>query len=104
LGRGYGRGFGRGYGLGRGFGRGRGLGRSLPFAAPWAGSPWGYYPYAAAAPYGAGAPGPYPSAANEEEILAEEAAALEAELDRVRQRLGEVKKIREGREAKKHEK
>lgn len=103
FGRGYGRGFGRGLGLGRGFGRGRGMGRFLPFMAPWAGCPWGY-PYPAPAPYGAAAPGTYPLSASEEEILAEEAAALEAELDRVRQRLGEVKKTREGREAKKHEK
>ncbi|MFO7733995.1 MAG: DUF5320 domain-containing protein [Candidatus Aminicenantes bacterium] len=103
FGRGYGRGFGRGFGLGRGFGRGRGMGRFLPFMALWAGSPWGY-PYPAPAPYGAVAPGAYPPSVNEEEILADEAAALEAELDRVRQRLGELMKSREVKEAKDHEK
>jgi hypothetical protein len=101
FGRGTGRGFGRGLGLGRGFGRGRGMGRFLPFMAPWAGYAGGY-PYPAAAPYAA--PGAVPPPVDEEQILTDEAAFLEAELDRVRQRLGEFRKAGESRKAKKDEK
>lgn len=98
-----GSGFGRGRGLGRGFGRGRGMGRFSPFMSSWAGSYWSY-PYPPAAPYGATPPGAYPPSVNEAEALADEAAFLEAELDRIRERLGELTKSREVKEAKKHEK
>jgi len=100
-GRGFSRGFGRGPGLGRGFGRGRGLGRAYGY--PWAGA-YGWSPYAAPYTYGAPAMGAVPPPIDEEEMLTDEAAALEAELDRVRQRLGELKKGRESQGTKKHEK
>jgi len=85
-GRGFGRGLGRGLGLGRGrgfgFGRGRGLGLGPGFrhAAAWDLPGYGYPP------------------ANEEAALADEAAFLEAELGRIRERLGELNKKGQERE------
>jgi hypothetical protein len=93
MGPGAGMGFGRGFG--RGYGRGLGSGRGRRFRHPGAWGPWGY-PYPPAVPYGhpSGA-GAYPPV-NEEAALADEAAFLEAELTRLRERLDELKK--EGRE------
>lgn len=85
---------GPGWGLGRGFGRGRGMGRFFPFMSPW-GAPYRGYPYPPPAPYAASSAGGYPPSVNEEEALSDEAAFLEAELDRIRERIGELKKTRE---------
>jgi hypothetical protein len=98
-GMGFGRGYGRGFGLGRGFGRGMGMGmgRGRGFRNPGI---WGFrgYPVPPTVPTG------YPPQ-NEEQILADEAAFLESELGRIRERLGELEKARAGRktEAKKDE-
>ena len=82
-------GMGRGRGFGGGFGFGRGPGRGRRFHRPWT---WGFrdYPVPPVAP--AFAPG------EEKAALAEEAAVLEAELGRIKERLTELEK---GRTAKK---
>ena len=80
---GFGRGFGRGLGLGRGHGRGMGMGRGRRFRFPAMAGFWGY-------PQGTG----YVPPIKEEETLARQAAFLEAELGRIRERLGELEKAR----------
>jgi len=65
-----------------------GMGRGRRFRNPGI---WGFrdYPVPPAVPYG------YPPQ-NEEQILADEAAFLEGELGRIRERLGELEKARAG--------
>ena len=93
-GSGFGRGFGRGPGLGRGFGHGMGLARGRRFRHPGARGFWGAS-YAPAVPFGySPGAGIYPPV-NEEAALAEEAAFLDAELGRIRERLDELKKDQE---------
>lgn len=97
-GMGFGRGFGRGLGLGRGYGRGLGRGRGRGFRFPMAWEYWGYPP---AAPFGyPPGVGPNPPV-DEEKALADEAAYLESELSRIKERLAELGK---GQEAKKNAK
>jgi hypothetical protein len=93
---GLGRGFGRGLGLGRGYGRGLGMGRGRRFRHPGF---WGFYgyPYPPAATFGvASAAGAVPPV-HEEAALSDEAAFLESELARVRERLAELKKGQKGK-------
>ena len=91
---GLGRGFGRGLGLGRGYGRGMGMGRGRRFRAPGAWGYWGY-PYPPSVPYGYPQGNRYFRPVNEEAAAADEAAFLEAELDRIKERLDELKKAQE---------
>jgi hypothetical protein len=76
---------GRGRGFGRGLGRGFGWGRGFNWRA--------FHPYAA--DYGYSAPYPaYPERISPEEeagMLAEEAKALERELELIRKRIGDLK-------------
>jgi len=79
-GRGHGWGGGRGYGWGGGRGRGWGWGYGRGWGAGWA--PWGADP-AAYAP---------PDAKTEASWLQDEAAAMEQELTRIRERLSALEK------------
>lgn len=91
---GFGRGYGRGFGPGRGYGRGMGMGRGCWFRHPGF---WGFRGYPVPPPFAYGYPqesGSIPPA-NEEQALADEAAFLEAELGRIRERLEELEKARE---------
>lgn len=93
-----GSGFGRGFG--RGFGPGMGMARGRRFRHPGAWGLWGA-PFAPAVPFGYPPGGGVYPPVNEEAALADEAAFLEAELGRIRERLDELKK---GQEKKKDEK
>lgn len=76
-----GMGFGRGYGRGMGMGMGRGRRFRFPAMAGF----WGY-------PQATG----YVPPIKEEDALVQEAAFLEAEIGRIRERLGELEKARAG--------
>jgi hypothetical protein len=82
-------GFGRGIGFGRGFGRGMGIGRGRGFGVRWFQPLWGY-------PYPPVNPDRYPlSREQEQAVLSDQAEVLQGELQRVQQRLKELRKVKE---------
>ena len=78
-----------GPGQGTGFGGGRGFGRGMAWGRGGRGGRWGGWPAFAAAP-GVGYPPPVPPVQDERALLEAQMQGLQAQLDGVKQRLGQL--------------